>query len=383
MSFPLFSNPDRYPKYSLSYLVISLIFLVLSNFCISLECSHGKIVSSGMTVIMRSQTKRLKDISADSSIVRSTDSTIISSNQSHVSVASTSESVPIIVNDAIYGNNSSSSSSSSTKLDHHSDISGTSLVETSISKIENLKPSFENIIFDPGISSHNFQISNLVTMEADCKDSTKMEERPSSITDMNMLFEALSSKFSSETDKITRNFQQVVDEHDDFRLEVRTELDELRRLINTNCVSQKSSSTSTSVPVVSTSSIPQVSNRSEPQPVSTLSATLASTNSSQDLQTQMMLLMTESFSKLSTAFSEGKHETKSEWPKFNGDAKRFRSWYLGIMTQISLPPWQEFYDSVTHDIVSTMSNSSILALEGSAYKNFVSRKHLRANGLLL
>jgi len=97
----------------------------------------------------------------------------------------------------------------------------------------------------------------------------------------------------------------------------------------------------------------------------------------------MMLLMTESFSKLSTAFSEGKHETKSEWPKFNGDAKRFRSWYLGIMTQISLPPWQEFYDSVTHDIVSTMSNSSILALEGSAYKNFVSRKHLRANGLLL
>jgi len=106
----------------------------------------------------------------------------------------------------------------------------------------------------------------------------------------------------------------------------------------------------------------------------------------------MMLLMTESFSKLSTAFSEGKHETKSEWPKHNGDAKRFRSWYLGIMTQISLPPWQEFYDSVTHDIVSTTSNSSlngklysklILALEGLAYKNFVSRKHLRANGLLL
>jgi len=278
MSFPLFSNPDRYCKYSLSYLVISLIFLVLSNFCISLECSHGNIVSSGMTVITRSQTKRLKDISADSSIVRSTDSTIISSNQSRVSVASTSESVPIIVNDAIYGNISSSSSSSSTKLDHHSDISGTSLVETSISKIENLKSSFETVIFDPGISSHNFQISNFVTMEADCKDSTKMEERPSSITDMNMLFEPLSSKFSSETDKITRNFQQVVDEHDDFRLEVRTELDELRCLINTNCVSQKSSSTSTSVPVVSTSTIPHVSNSSVPQPVSTSSATLASTN---------------------------------------------------------------------------------------------------------
>jgi hypothetical protein len=115
-------------------------------------------------------------------------------------------------------------------------------------------------------------------MEADCKDSTKMEERPSSITDMNMLFEALSSKFSSETDKVTRNFQQVVDEHDDFRLEVRTELDELRCLINTNCVSQKSSSTSTSVPVVSTSTIPHVSNSSVPQPVSTSSATLASTN---------------------------------------------------------------------------------------------------------
>jgi hypothetical protein len=106
----------------------------------------------------------------------------------------------------------------------------------------------------------------------------------------------------------------------------------------------------------------------------------------------MILMMTESFSKLSTAFSESKGDTKTEWPKFNGDTKKFRSWYLGVMTQLSLHPWQELYDPVRHDVVISTQNSTlngklyakvILALEGSAYKNFISRKHLRANGILL
>jgi len=102
--------------------------------------------------------------------------------------------------------------------------------------------------------------------------------------------------------------------------------------------------------------------------------------------------MTESFSKLSTAFSEGKNETKSEWPKFSRDRKKFCSWYLGIMMQISPPPWLDLYDSSKHDIITSTGNSTlngklyskiILALEGQAYKNFLSCKHLCANGILL
>jgi hypothetical protein len=50
------------------------------------------------------------------------------------------------------------------------------------------------------------------------------------------------------------------------------------------------------------------------------------------------------------------------------------------------------YDPIKHDVVTTTLNHSlngklyskvILALEGSAYKNFISHKHLQANGILL
>jgi hypothetical protein len=114
--------------------------------------------------------------------------------------------------------------------------------------------------------------------------------------------------------------------------------------------------------------------------------------SPQDMQTRMMMMMTESFAKLSTAFAEGKIDPKAEWPKFSGDAKKFRAWYLGITSQLSLPPWLELYDSSKNDVVESTSNNTlngklyskiVLALEGQAYKNFISRKHLRANGLLL
>jgi hypothetical protein len=62
------------------------------------------------------------------------------------------------------------------------------------------------------------------------------------------------------------------------------------------------------------------------------------------------------------------------------------------MAQLSLPPWVELYDAATNDIVATTSNSTLngklylkllLALDGNALKSIVSRKHLRANGILL
>jgi hypothetical protein len=85
-----------------------------------------------------------------------------------------------------------------------------------------------------------------------------------------------------------------------------------------------------------------------------------------------------------------KTDTKAEWPKYSGDTKRFRSWYLSVMTQISIAPWHELYDSSKNDVVLSTTNVSlneklysklILALEGSALQHVVSRKYLRANGL--
>ncbi len=55
---------------------------------------------------------------------------------------------------------------------------------------------------------------------------------------------------------------------------------------------------------------------------------------------------------------------KAEWPKFSGDSNKFRAWYLGIMTQMSLPPWQELYDPIKHDVVNTTQN---VTLNGKLY----------------
>jgi hypothetical protein len=104
-----------------------------------------------------------------------------------------------------------------------------------------------------------------------------------------------------------------------------------------------------------------------------------------------LLMLTDSFSKLSSALTEQKQETKAEWHKFSGDSKKFRAWYLGFMAHLSLPTWSEFYDPSYNDVVVSTTNHSLngklyfkllLSLDDQAYQNFVSRKHLQANGLL-
>ncbi|MFN9980090.1 MAG: hypothetical protein ACK53Y_09265, partial [bacterium] len=82
------------------------------------------------------------------------------------------------------------------------------------------------------------------------------------------------------------------------------------------------------------------------------------------------LMLTESFSKLTTVLVENKtQDTKLYWPKFSGDAKKFRSWYLSIMALISIPPWNEFYDASRNDIVLANTNVS---LNGKLYAKLIS-----------
>ena len=51
---------------------------------------------------------------------------------------------------------------------------------------------------------------------------------------------------------------------------------------------------------------------------------MPSNSSGNDFQNQMMMMLTESFSKLSLALCDKKEDTKSEWPKFSGDSKKIR-----------------------------------------------------------
>jgi hypothetical protein len=78
-------------------------------------------------------------------------------------------------------------------------------------------------------------------------------------------------------------------------------------------------------PVIPSSSTPVVSS-SSPMSNGNLSATpQVSGLNSNDVQAQLMLALTESFSKMTTIMTERSSDTKSDWPKFSGDAKKFKS----------------------------------------------------------
>jgi len=102
-------------------------------------------------------------------------------------------------------------------------------------------------------------------------------------------------------------------------------LAEQKRLLNITQTSS-SSTQATLVPISTVgntiSPVPNsTTGQTPPVPVLT---TLASSppSSIQDIQSQMLMMPTDSFSKLSTILSE-KSESKSNWPKFSGGAKKF------------------------------------------------------------
>ena len=139
-----------------------------------------------------------------------------------------------------------------------------------------------------------------------------------------------------------------------------------------NQVSLVPDQASTTVPITQSPSTPNDS----------LSSSLSANPT--DQQSQMMMIFANSMAKLSSVLSD-KSKSTSDWPKFSGDQKKFRAWHLAILAQLSLPPWVEFYDSSSNDIICSTSNTSLngklyskllLALEGQALQSMVSRKHL-------
>jgi hypothetical protein len=103
-------------------------------------------------------------------------------------------------------------------------------------------------------------------------------------------------------------------------------------------------------------------------------------------------MLTDSFFKLYSVILDKNTDTKSDWPKFSGDTKKFRAWYMSILAQLSLPSWKELYDSSTNDIVVSTSNDTLngklyskllLSLDGQPLQDVITRTHLRANGFTL
>jgi hypothetical protein len=254
-------------------------------------------------------------------------------------------------------------------------------------------------MFDPGIvpsQCHNCSVSNLVTMEADCQDaannngaSLKQEAFP----DLNQFLSAITSKITAATTQMSNNdFHTVISANTIFKQEVRDELTELRMLISQQQQPLRSTpSVPTGIQTHFSASNPSQLNHT---PVSgpSLSPGLSNvpTSTLPTTTDQVLQMLTDSFAKMATALTEKQGDSKAEWPKFSGDAKKFRSWYLAIMTQLSITPWRDLYDSSTNNVVTSTSNTTlneklyskvILALEGSALQHVVSRKHLRANGL--
>jgi hypothetical protein len=178
--------------------------------------------------------------------------------------------------------------------------------------------------------------------------------------------------------------------NDVIKEEVRGELQELRSLIRQyssqmNTTLNSNGPVPPQVPVSLSTSLANVTTPSI-HPVSSVKIT-----SNLSLSTdQVLLLLTDSFTKMANALMEKSTDSKVEWPKYSGDKKMFRSWYLAIMTQLSIAPWRVLYHPSKNDIVLSTTNVSlneklysklILALEGSALQHVISRKYLRANGL--
>jgi hypothetical protein len=266
-----------------------------------------------------------------------------------------------------------------------------------ISEFQNFEIPDSSII---AITNHNFDSGQFFKMESDCEDkkpptigndgsdtsnqdnimtmlSMISDRMMSSIQDMQRQLVQTDLKFSTALEKIT-------EENDRFKQEIRNEVQLLHQPAS-NTSTSVTNSVNPTLNISSTHSPPSVPTSVASQPVSTVDP--------QDLQTQMMALLTTTFSKLTTVMAENKStETKSDWPKFGGDTKKFKHWYLAIVAQLSLTPWKEFYDSSTNSILPVTTNTTLneklyakllLCLEGQVFQDMISRKHLRGNGLLL
>jgi hypothetical protein len=287
-----------------------------------------------------------------------------------------------------------------------------------ISNFQNLELSkFQTSSFT---SSHNNQLSSYKvgsfqnhTMESDCEENRLGQlktEVSSTSNEILTMLSAISSQMmvghqdlQQQNSLLSAELQKVIADTDNFKKEMRDELSRLQQhtvsLSSTPMVSNiQSSSFASPIATVKSSSV--ISSQDTAGNVSVSPSFAGGTSNPLDFQAQMLTLLNNTFAQLTTvitetktAIGESKHsDSKSEWSKFSGDTRKFRHWYLGIMSQISISPWTEMYDASNNNVVKTTTNSVlngklyakvIAALEGQPFQHMVARPHLRGNGILL
>jgi hypothetical protein len=245
--------------------------------------------------------------------------------------------------------------------------------------------------------SYNLPTLTPSLMEGDCdkKIPSGLSQPKQDVGDFQQLFITLTTEMTSHMEqlhtRLAENDLTLRSDQDLFKQEVRSELLGLQSLLQSSS-SSLPSILSSQQPVTTSPPNPMSVSPSVPS-VSAPSITTSISSSGSDIQAQMMLMLTESFQKLTAVMGDQKtSEAKSQWPKFAGDAKKFRSWFLAIMAQLSIHPWSEFYDAATNSPVSTTQNTLlngklyaklISVLESQALQDMITRSHLRGNGLLL
>jgi hypothetical protein len=250
-------------------------------------------------------------------------------------------------------------------------------------------------------------------MESDCEDlgvnshQLKTEAATSTSVDIVAMLSAISNQMlvgqqelQKQNAQLASELQKVIADADQFKQEIRAEL---------LSVQNSGSTLSSSHPPSSLPLLPagqggtvfgSISSPSAVPPVSSMMGSISSSDPpSGDFQKQLLTMLNNTFAQLTTVINDTKtvlgdkgSDTKMEWPKFSGDTKKFRAWYLGIMSQIAISPWKDLYDQSSNNVVKHTTNTTlngklyakiISALEGQAFQHMVARPHIRGNGILL
>jgi len=299
----------------------------------------------------------------------------------------------------------SSSSSVPELIDHYNrSISSSEFDDSSTSSSdEEFKISnFQNFKISVGTSSnhssHNLSLSQASKMEFDCVNnstpSVKVDGGSSNQDHFMQMLNVISNKMMDTIQdlqhqllqkdlKYTLELQKLSKENETFRQNIIADMQQSNLGTNPVTVSNQVSPSLATSPSMASPIIPS----------SGLSTTLSSDHLSQDFQQQMMTMLNATFTKLTTVIADSKPtDSKSDWPKFARDMKKFKHWFLAVVAQLSLMPWKEFYDYTNNTLVKTTESTALneklyakllLCLESQVFQDMVSRKHLRANGLLL
>jgi len=205
------------------------------------------------------------------------------------------------------------------------------LDETSSMDISNLKISkFETLTSTsvtsmgclPAHSFHNFLNIEFFKMKEEGDDSSSSLPMTSDMVEFSKLLASFSVQMSSHMDRLQdqleANEHKMNQVHEAFKQEIREEIEQLKLGLNNSSSSPPSHVQSTAgitdtAPSIAVSpSATVIPSTGATGTTSTPSINPNTSTSSGDVQAQMMLMLTESFSKLSTVLADKTQDSKSE-----------------------------------------------------------------------